>query len=339
VTANVDIESFAARFVLEAFEDGGVLVDLDAGGIWRVNATASYLCEALIRGEPADRIEQAFADRFGVTVDDARRDMALLFEQVRGEPRPGQMIAEDDPYRYVRQGDRYVFTCNGEPMLEIDPSRKRARRLFGPDMGDADLANLLRATTPKMLALHGYLTLHASALRIGERVVAFVGRSKAGKSTTARAFASPERLVIADDMVVLAFDGDAPRVILDAEQACARWRERKIAPLRARGGEVDFSDLIDAVSGPRAEISRFIALDAARRRGERIRLDRLPKPDAMCALLRQSQMAAHDRTIWHEHIGRLAILARTVPVDEAVMPVGLDALDRAAGSYHLLENA
>ena len=54
-----------------------------------------------------------------------------------------------------------------------------------------------------LLRLRGVTCLHASAVTIGDRCVAFVGSEGAGKTTTAAAFARAEFSVISDDIVAL----------------------------------------------------------------------------------------------------------------------------------------
>jgi hypothetical protein len=54
-----------------------------------------------------------------------------------------------------------------------------------------------------LLRLRGVVCLHASAVALGDRAVAFVGSEGAGKSTTAAALAQRGHAVISDDVVAL----------------------------------------------------------------------------------------------------------------------------------------
>lgn len=63
--------------------------------------------------------------------------------------------------------------------------------IFGPILG-------------VLLRLRGITCLHASAVAIDDRCVAFVGSEGAGKSTTAAAFARADFSVVSDDIVALA---------------------------------------------------------------------------------------------------------------------------------------
>lgn len=63
-----------------------------------------------------------------------------------------------------------------------------------------------------VLRLRGVTCLHASAVALDDRAVAFVGPAYAGKSTTAAAFSRLGHPVLADDIVALVDDSGAPRV-------------------------------------------------------------------------------------------------------------------------------
>jgi hypothetical protein len=63
-----------------------------------------------------------------------------------------------------------------------------------------------------LLRLRGVACLHASAVAIGGRAVAFVGSAGAGKSTTAAAFARRGHSLLSDDIVALSEVGRAFRV-------------------------------------------------------------------------------------------------------------------------------
>ncbi len=67
----------------------------------------------------------------------------------------------------------------------------------------------LRQMAPVFSAVAGRLVLHASAVHIGGVVVAFVGASGAGKSTTARFFAESGNGFVSDDLLPIRFRPDS----------------------------------------------------------------------------------------------------------------------------------
>jgi hypothetical protein len=100
-----------------------------------------------------------------------------------------------------------------------------------------------------VLRLRGMVSLHASALAIGDRAIALVGEGGAGKSTTAAAFACLGYGVLCEDLVPLADQGnrflvqsgyprvnmwpDSVRALFGSEEALPRitptWEKRFLA--------------------------------------------------------------------------------------------------------------
>jgi hypothetical protein len=75
-----------------------------------------------------------------------------------------------------------------------------------------------------MLRLRGVICLHASAVAIDRRSVAFVGSAGAGKSTTAAAFSKLGYAVLSDDIVALEERDGAFYVVAGHPQVCL-WPE------------------------------------------------------------------------------------------------------------------
>ncbi|MDJ1171849.1 serine/threonine protein kinase [Roseofilum sp. BLCC_M154] len=96
-------------------------------------------------------------------------------------------LTYDDGTQFIidRQGTEVWGTWPEELTLE-----DTATYLLGPVMG-------------LVLRLRGVTCLHASAIAVGDRAIALVGRSGAGKSTTAAAFAELGYPILSDDIVAL----------------------------------------------------------------------------------------------------------------------------------------
>ena len=103
---------------------------------------------------------------------------------------------QDSSYLRLTYADRTQFIVNrhGTEVWGTWPQEltleDTATYLLGPVMG-------------LVLLLRGVTCLHASAIAIGDRAIAIVGRSGAGKSTTAAAFAELGYPIISDDIVAL----------------------------------------------------------------------------------------------------------------------------------------
>ncbi|MGB2901775.1 MAG: hypothetical protein WBB89_21140 [Candidatus Acidiferrum sp.] len=96
-------------------------------------------------------------------------------------------LAYEDGTQFWLDGKRENIWATWPPASCIENA---ASYLLGPILG-------------LVLRLRGVTCLHASAVAFGDRSVAFVGQTGAGKSTTAAAFARQGYGVISDDIVAL----------------------------------------------------------------------------------------------------------------------------------------
>lgn len=84
----------------------------------------------------------------------------------------------------------------------IDQAATRVEVYWEEPLTEADAAvYLLGPVLGFIIRLRGIVPLHASAVMVGGRAVAFVGDAWAGKSTTAAAFASLGHAVLSDDLL------------------------------------------------------------------------------------------------------------------------------------------
>jgi hypothetical protein len=72
---------------------------------------------------------------------------------------------------------------------------------------------LLGMALAAIIQQRGLLALHASAVSVGGRAVAFLGAHRLGKSTTAAAMCARGHTLLADDLAVLDLSGRAPLVL------------------------------------------------------------------------------------------------------------------------------
>ena len=121
----------------------------------------------------------------------------------RGEP---QLKIWQDPQRqhfWIRYSDGAAFV--------VDRRGTRIDATWPPTLTQDDaLVYLLGFVLSFVLRLRGVVCLHASAVAIGDRAVAFIGEPGAGKSTTAAAFAAAGYPVLTDDLLALHLSPPAP---------------------------------------------------------------------------------------------------------------------------------
>jgi hypothetical protein len=134
--------------------------------------------------------------------------------------REGLLLTIPDVGRYLISGGRSI---RAEPMSGVDA---RNVRLF-----------LLGSAFGALLHQRGLLPLHANAIEVDGKAVAFMGRSGAGKSTLAAWFHDRDYRILADDVCVVCFEGDQPFVVpglprlrlwLDALEASGRRAENHV---------------------------------------------------------------------------------------------------------------
>lgn len=240
-----------------------------------------------------------------------------------GRPCPiegGAMIAVDGVARYAILGGRRI-------VVQIEPGvAERNMRLY-----------LLGSAMGMLLHQRGLLPLHANAVEIDGRAVAFMGPSGAGKSTLAAWFHDRGHRVIADDVSVVRFDDRGtpelcpglPRLRLwkDAIEASGRetlgldrsyvgadeW-EKYDVPLAARAGAREATPLAAIYLLAKSEASGIS------------RLDGMMAADALFANTYRGRYVALTQSV-QAHWTSCAKLVAGTPIFLAERQWGLSMLD------------
>ncbi len=153
---------------------------------------------------PLERLRDARATRGTLTL--ARAGEGLL--DVDGELLGWQEIAEP-PWRVAvaRTGDGVLADCSLTGTFLIEPAARRVRA--APlDTGPSWQHTMVASAIPLLLAELGDLVLHASALVVDGRAVAFCGPAGRGKSTLAYRLSGSHRPLLAEDGLALTRDPD-----------------------------------------------------------------------------------------------------------------------------------
>jgi hypothetical protein len=174
---------------------------------------------------------------------------------------------------------------------------------------------LLGPATMLALALRGTYALHASAVRCGERAVAFVGPSGAGKSTLASLLARSGCQRLADDILPFSVSGTAtlarpafPQLKLAAEDQWASSRPESL-PLAA----------VYRLAPPSID--------------DTPRIEPLRGAEALAVLVKHSVASAlFDRELLRRHLAALAAAVHGLRIGELHYPWRADA----APSVHAL---
>jgi len=324
---------FGGRYAFESFSDGdGVLVDLKTGSYFRVNATAAKICEVLRDASALDEAISEVSKSVSVPKERAADLIAAVGKDLlRGIP------AEEPigPLRYLSQPDgSAIFEENGRPIFSIASGSRAVRFHASPAELSGPVVLYLQALVPKLLALLDIPVLHAAACSVGGRLLAFSGRSGAGKTTTARAFKRAGALLFSEDLVVLSLGDESPLMYLQGEKFARDWA-RRVAPrldeLPAR--ELNFDELADAPQGATAPLAEMWFLDVARRAGSHLELRPLSVANGVLALLHNGMLATSRSDHWRDFLRRSRFIAERTSLKEATAPAGLNLLEAAADLY------
>lgn len=321
----------SSRFSLASASDGGVLLDLELGALYRLNKTAALVWQCHLQGELPQSISKVLAEQFGIDFETATTDVARTLKLDLAQAIPSAIPSD---FRYRHSEEVSQLWLKDRLVIEIAASGESVRACVEPD--SPELFQCLRALSPKLLALQGAFVLHASAVQSSEQgLTAFVGESGAGKTTTARAFASTGMRLICEDKLILRQSQGRMIAVLDAEPAL----ECRLADIHARmAGSprrhwCDVRSLTMIADGASLPVERLLMIDRRRRDGTTIAAERMSETAALVAAFVNAFHGSSSRDEWQRQLTIASLLARTSPAYTTTVPLGLDELARAARDY------
>lgn len=194
---------------------------------------------------------------------------------------PGLEVTPDGAWLSVEDVGAYHIAGGARIVVRPVPEvPERNLRLF-----------LLGSALGLLLHQRGIFPLHANAVDLGGRAVAFMGESGAGKSTLAAWFHDQGLAVVADDVSAITLDADGRPWVAQGVPRLRLWREAVLASGRS------VEDYPESFLG-RADVDKFdvaIALDRPAdplpvagvfllERGEELAIERLSGVAAVDAL-------------------------------------------------------
>lgn len=204
---------------------------------------------------------------------------------------------------------------------------------------------LLGSAFGALLHQRGLLPLHANAIEIGGRAVAFMGKSGSGKSTLAAWFHDRGHRVIADDVCVVRFDQRGTACVAPGLPRLRLWKEALELSGRDPTGfdrsyagdeEWDKFDVpMTQADAAETELGAVYLLD----RGSALLVRRLSGVAAVEPLAANTYRGAYVERIqgrsayWRAYVD----LAQRVPIFAAERPWGFEQLDEVG--ERLLEHA
>jgi hypothetical protein len=252
---------------------------------------------------------------------------------------PGYSVAAGETLLTVPKVGRYRITGGREIVVDPLPSAsERNVRLF-----------LLGSALGALLHQRGMLPLHANAIDLRGRAVAFSGHSGAGKSTIAAWFHDRGRPILSDDVCVIGFDEAGRAIAHPGIPRLRLWREALEASGRTAGQfqrSFDDTDKYDVPTdlshvGQPLPLDRIYLLRKTAEDGADARIRRLTGVEAVDALVANTYRGGFVRTIGRtgEHLAACLRIARSIPVFEAARKWGFDSFEEQAGllEAHALE--
>lgn len=290
-------------------------VDYHAHGLSVASEIRLPLPEGL-RG-PADLVLRCGPDRAVPDVHPPGRRLAALARD------DGSLL-----YSLARDGDHTVLRYPGLCEFSGDRDLVHVTAHLQPG-ADRGLPEVLAAGA--LLAVHlllrGRLVLHASAVRLDGRALAFVGASGMGKSTLAAALCGHGCGLVADDVVRVDAAGDVPRVFPGSTENRLRPSAAGLADGAPPNAVRDTADGRLALR-PRTRVDGPLPLAACvvprpSRTADAVSVVRVPPARALLRLSSFPRVLGWSEP---ESAGRafqaLADLVERVPVFEATVPWG-----------------
>ena len=322
------LDSGDPRFELRRAEGGAVLLDAATGAILFLNKTATTIWEQFLAGTGYPRLVEGWSNQFGIAMEVARADVASALTLPEPEsPRP------DAHFRFeIAPGGRCLALAGDIPVLELGPAGDSVTIL---EALSADvLASYLSGIVPKLLALGGELVLHASAVHRGGQAVAFLGKSGAGKTTTAHAFEGNGATVFSEDMLLVRMNSEGALAVTDAEAMGKRWASQMAAQHAGRKDQLaGFSLWPAGATNPASRLSSIYFLHPQGRRGSEINRNPLVAAETATRLYANSFVSSISASACRGQMVRVIGLSRTVKGYSTIVPEGLPSLMKAARSY------
>jgi hypothetical protein len=323
-------DQFRSRFALATFDDGGVVVDVVSGSYSRLNRSAAMMLNALERAGSADAAAADVAARLHITPAAAAqslRDLLAALDQ------PGVRTPPTEPLIYRHAGDQgYELWHRERRILHVDPSGRRVSLVCPLDALPLSVFDYVSDVAPRLMFLQGIPVLHGSSCRHGDHLLGLCGKSRAGKTTTARMFDKHGWPIVSEDLMILTLDRNAPAVFLKAEEKVRDWFGDASRRFASGATSVDTTPLARAAAGPTLPLKTLWFLDA-QRRNTSFRLEPMLKPEGLALLLTHAFLGAAGSEAWRGHLANLFSIVSAASVYEAHLPDGLDNLARAVERY------
>jgi len=320
-------EDVRDRCLLALFPSGGVVVNLDTGNYFRLDAGAAKIFEVLVEAGVADPGAEV-ARRLRIPPERAQADVAEACAAFAVAPARSTPAG---PYHFYPDPAGYGLWHDGKPVLVLSAPDFEISVAAEGDIVRSPLLELyVRALAPKIMFLRGLTVMHAAACAADGALIAFAGLSGAGKTTTARAFNTAGATLLSEDLTVLQISDDRPAFVLGAEARVHAWARDASRELARGAPRVSSRELATMADGATVALSAVYFLDARRRQGADFKLTTMPPADGLLSLMTHDFLGAASREGWRRFFATAATIAASTRLVEITAPLGVDSLLAAA---------
>lgn len=231
-------------------------------------------------------------------------------------------------YTIVETNDGYCVRFHGTSDFEVCGTLRDVTCHPDPE-GPASSVPILAVGTllASVLVLRGHTVLHASAVQVGGRALAFVGRSGMGKSTLTALFTRRGAPLIADDILRVDLDDGHARCRLGTTEIRLRASARDLAEGQGTVGARETGDGRTALTPVPSLVEglplRSIVVPLPSRERASVDIIRLSPREALLQLARYPRVLGwtHPPTA-AQQFALLGALVELVPMYQAFVPWG-----------------
>jgi len=324
-------DAFRRRFALATFADGGVVLDLATGSYSQLNGSGAAVLRAFFDFPDDPAVIAAIAEQFRVETSVAEGYLKSIIDALLGE---GLRYEPPDPFRYLPSPDGgYDVWHDARLALHVTPDGRRLTLRSSVADLPLKLYDYVSGIAPKVLFLRGICVMHGSSCISDSSLLGFCGKSRAGKTTTARTFARHSCRLVSEDLLLFAPNLTKPEVFVDGERLVNAWsREASAALAPGVGTSIETDGLVAAASGERLPLAKIWFLDAARR-GRDFVVRPLTPAQALPLVMANQFLGGDGDDGWRRHLANSHAIAASVTAFALHLPDGLDRLDRAIAGY------
>lgn len=197
---------------------------------------------------------------------------------------------------------------------------------------------LLGSALAAIMHQRGLFPLHANAIQIADKAVAFLGAPSAGKSTLATWFYDRGHNVLSDDVCVVGFDANSLPIADVGIPRLRLWRDALEATGRSTGDHEQSFDEVQkytvrmthSASRRAVPLSHLYVIRRDEDEVSTTAITRLGGSAAVQALAENTYRGAYIRSMGgaKRHLEQCVRLARAIVIFEVRRPWGLDALEQ-----------